>query len=154
MRLGREHWVEAAMAALTDGGIDAVRVETVAKQLGVTKGSFYHHFENRRVLHLAMLETWEQLGTHAIIDLVEQEQTPESRLRNLVQVTIDTDPESDAAEAAIRSWAATDPVAAEVAERVDHRRIEYVVGLLVDYGMERRQAQRRANLLYLSLIHI
>ncbi len=55
---GRETWVRAAMQTLADAGLDGVKVETLARELGVTKGSFYWHFKDRRALLDAMLESW------------------------------------------------------------------------------------------------
>ena len=49
-------WIEAAFDALADGGIEAVRVDPLAKRLGVTRGSFYWHFTDRAALHQAMLK--------------------------------------------------------------------------------------------------
>src|ERR1051325_11082310 len=57
-RLDAEAWVAAAFDALAEGGVDAVRVEPLAKALGITKGSFYWHFADRRALLDAMLTAW------------------------------------------------------------------------------------------------
>ena len=46
-RLDRRAWVEAALAALAEGGAAAVKVERLAAKLKVTKGSFYWHFRDR-----------------------------------------------------------------------------------------------------------
>jgi len=152
-KLSRTEWIGGAFAALTDGGIDALRVEPLAKRLGVTKGSFYHHFENRRALHLAMLEEWERRGTAQIIDDVEEVASqPLEQLRALMTATFATDPEGDAIETSIRSWAATDDVVAAAVERVDARRLAYVSGLLRSAGMAKGLAERRARLMYRVLI--
>jgi len=58
-RLDAAAWIAAAFDALADGGIDAVRVEPLAKALGITKGSFYWHFADRRALLDAMLRHFE-----------------------------------------------------------------------------------------------
>src|SRR6187455_2093287 len=65
-RLDAAAWVVAAFDALADGGIDAVRVEPLAKALGITKGSFYWHFADRRALLDAMLTAWADGRTAAI----------------------------------------------------------------------------------------
>jgi AcrR family transcriptional regulator len=65
--LGREQWLTAAVAALIRGGLDAVAVEPLATSLGVTKGSFYWHFENRDALIAALVEQWEAVGTEQVI---------------------------------------------------------------------------------------
>ena len=62
-RLDAAAWIAAAFDALADGGIDAVRVEPLAKALGITKGSFYWHFADRRALLDAMLDAWTR-GPH------------------------------------------------------------------------------------------
>lgn len=152
-KLSRTEWIGGAFAALTDGGIDALRVEPLAKRLGVTKGSFYHHFENRRSLHLAMLEEWEKRGTAQIIDDVEEQATePLDQLRALASATFASDPEGDAIETSIRTWAATDEIVAAAVARVDDRRLGYVTGLLRSAGMAKGLAERRARLMYRVLI--
>ena len=50
----RDDWIRAAVARLSDLGIEAVRVEVLARDLGVSKGSFYWHFRNR----IDLLECW------------------------------------------------------------------------------------------------
>ena len=70
-RLGKEAWVAAAFRLLGRRGIAAVGVEPLAKALGVTKGSFYWHFTDRRALLQALLAYWEERETSAIIADVE-----------------------------------------------------------------------------------
>jgi len=57
--LTREDWLKAARIALLHGGVEAVRVEKLARTLGVTKGSFYWHFSNREEILEALLLEWE-----------------------------------------------------------------------------------------------
>lgn len=152
-KLSREEWIYGAFNALAAGGIDALRVEPLAAALGVTKGSFYHHFENRRALHLAMLAEWERLGTEQIIDDVDTTSTePRDRLAGLVARAFVADPQVDGIENGIRAWATTDEVAAEACDRVDARRIDYVVDLLRSLGFAKPLATRRARLLYRVMI--
>src|SRR3954453_20515689 len=58
IRLDAQAWMAAGFEALAAGGIDAVRVEPLAKALEITKGSFYWHFAYRPALIDAMLESW------------------------------------------------------------------------------------------------
>jgi AcrR family transcriptional regulator len=152
-KLSRNEWISGSFQALCDGGIEALRVEPLAERLGVTKGSFYHHFENRRALHMAMLREWERRGTAEVIDDVEGAvQDPSSRLRQLAAITFATNPDADAIETGIRAWASTDDVVAKAVRRVDDRRLSFVVGLLRDAGMSKPLAERRARLMYRLLI--
>lgn len=151
--LSHEAWLAAGFAALAEGGVDALRVEPLAEHLGVTKGSFYHHFANRRALHVAMLDAWERRGTSDIIDDIDAVgSTPAERLRHLAHRTMQLGPTNDAIENAIRAWAATDDVAAAAIARVDERRLTYTAALLREAGMNPAQARRRARLLYRILI--
>jgi AcrR family transcriptional regulator len=64
-------WIEEGLRALAAGGPDAVRVEALARALGVTKGGFYNHFDDRPTLLDEMLETWERLVIDQVIERVE-----------------------------------------------------------------------------------
>ena len=67
----RDTWIEEGLRALAADGPDAVRVEALAKKLGVTKGGFYGFFADRDALLTAMLDVWERESTDEVIDRVE-----------------------------------------------------------------------------------
>jgi AcrR family transcriptional regulator len=62
-RTPRSTWIEAGLAALASGGPDAVRVDLLAKALGVTRGGFYWHFASRQVFLDALLDAWAHRST-------------------------------------------------------------------------------------------
>ncbi len=125
----------------------------MAKELGVSKGSFYWHFTNRAALLAAVVDAWERRGTLEIIESVRaQTQDPADRLWALFERTFGTPSSSDAFETSVRAWAGQDTHAARVARRVDERRLRFVADLLVDAGIPRAEAKRRADLLYCTLI--
>ena len=103
---GRTKWIEAALAALARGGIEEVRVEVLAKNLGVTKGGFYRRFADRRALLSAILEGWAQgriaaIAQHAKLDNVSACE----RLRELIRLYSEAvNPRGMAVELAIRQW--------------------------------------------------
>ncbi|MFD0637693.1 TetR/AcrR family transcriptional regulator [Catenulispora yoronensis] len=70
-RTPRHAWVEQGLRTLAEGGPEAVRIEVLAKALGVTKGGFYGYFADRDALLAEMLEVWERAVTEAVIDEVE-----------------------------------------------------------------------------------
>ena len=70
-KLSREDWINRGLQVLAEEGMEAVRVEPLAKRLNVTKGSFYWHFKNRQALLLEILQAWVNLQTDSIINLVE-----------------------------------------------------------------------------------
>ena len=70
-QLARDDWLKAALNQCT-AGIDTVKVAPLAEQLGVTTGSFYWHFKNRRELLEAMLEYWEREMTVVALDAAKR----------------------------------------------------------------------------------
>ena len=82
-RLSAEDWEEAALKLIAEQGVSAVAVEALARQLGVTKGSFYWHFRTREALVQAALERWELYGEREIISQIEAIPDPRVRLPEL-----------------------------------------------------------------------
>src|SRR3954452_16256300 len=85
-RLDAEAWIAAAFDALAEGGIDAVRVEPLAKTLDITKGSFYWHFADRRALFDAMLASWADGRITAIQKQATVRGAPEKVLGDLADL--------------------------------------------------------------------
>ena len=153
-RLGRDQWVMAALYALGESGTDAISVEPLAKSLGVTKGSFYWHFEDRRALHEAVLSRWEDIATAQIIEQVESSAVSDARqrLRRLFEIVFGGGSTGDGIESAMRAWARIDTDVAAAAVRVDQRRLNYVSSLLREIGLPRALADQRARILYRTLV--
>lgn len=148
---GKEQWVRAGWEALREGGASAVRVEALARKIGVTKGSFYHHFTGRDALLQALLEAWHQRGTEALIAQADQEGSPVARFEKLCAVVFEPG-EHEPLEVVMRSWAAMDARAREVVEAVDARRLSYVEALLHEVGFSPEVASLRARMLYRVVI--
>jgi AcrR family transcriptional regulator len=147
-RLTREAWVAGAFARLGEAGIEAVRVEPLAKRLGVTKGSFYWHFRDREALLAALLNAWEARETDHYIAAVESEGGQAgARLRRLFRMIL-KDRAALAPELAIRDWARHDRRAAAAVLEVDTRRSAYLQDRFVEAGQPLGEAQARAALLY------
>ncbi|MCA9705875.1 MAG: TetR/AcrR family transcriptional regulator [Myxococcales bacterium] len=152
-RLDRNDWIRTAFDALCEGGVDEVRISTLCAALGVTKGSFYWHFDDRDALLRAMLEGWERVGTEEIIEALDgAEGTAAERLRRLVGAAFGESSRADRIEAAIRAWASRDEAAAATVARVDARRLAYVRDLLRGAGVSRAIATHRSAILYRTLI--
>ncbi len=126
VRTTRAAWVEAGLQALTTGGIAAVRVESLAKNLGVTKGGFYGYFADREALLDAMLDLWERESVHDVLERVESEPTsPRARARQAGALTFSND-RLLAIDLAIRSWARNDRRVAARLQRVDNQRMAFL----------------------------
>lgn len=149
-RLGKEAWIDRGLGVLRADGIEAVRVEPVAKALGVTKGSFYWHFRDRAHWLDDILAAWEERATSHVIAVIERESaTPDGRLRALVMRTFGRD---DGLDRAIRAWATHDTRAHALLAGVDRRRLDYLVAQFVAVGVGAIDAEARARMLCAALI--
>ncbi len=150
-RLSRDDWALAALEAISASGVGAVAVESLARQLGATKGSFYWHFAAREELIAAALELWERTSTADVIRYIESmDLPPQDRLRRLFRRVFDPAAHSGA-DVALLSHA-DDPAVREVMQRVMARRIEYVTALLRQCGLPPRLAKRRAVFAYSAFL--
>jgi AcrR family transcriptional regulator len=127
----RRSWIDEGLRALAGGGLDNVRIEPLARQLGVTKGGFYWHFEDRRALLDEMLDTWERKTVDEVIERVEGEGgDARAKLRHLSSIAGSTNEELRidplSIDLAIRDWARRDRTVAKRLQRVDNRRMDYM----------------------------
>ena len=59
-RLSKAVWMEKTLEKIGEVGVASIQVELLARELGVTKGSFYWHFPSREALLSATLSYWEK----------------------------------------------------------------------------------------------
>jgi AcrR family transcriptional regulator len=128
-RTTRAAWIDAGLAALADGGPDAVRVDVLAQTLGVTRGGFYHQFDGRRALLDALLDAWETRSTDEVLDRVERE-GGDARTKATKAGLLTFSDELLPVDLAIRNWARNDTEIAARLRRVDNRRMDYLRTLL------------------------
>lgn len=148
-QLGREQWVGAALDALIEGGMEAIRVEKLARDLGVTKGSFYWHFKNRAALVEALLELWEEQGTTEVICALEaQDVSAQEKLMMLISVAWQ-DLDMIRAESILQAAAARNHgQVVEIHGRITRRRLEYTTSLYCEMGLGEEEATHWARMAY------
>src|SRR5215216_5481217 len=128
-RTPRSSWIDEGLRAIAAGGPDAVRIETLAQALGVTKGGFYWHFDGRPALLEEMLDTWERVGVDEVIERVESAGgDARAKLRRLSAIASSGD-EVLTIDLAIRDWARREQTVADRLRRVDNRRMDYMRSL-------------------------
>jgi AcrR family transcriptional regulator len=141
-------WIEEGLRALAVGGPDAIRVEALARALGVTKGGFYNHFDNRPALLDEMLDAWERVGVDEVIERVEREGgDARARLRRL-SVVVSSTGDIARIELAIREWARRDRAVAKRLKRVDNRRMDYMRSLFRAFCPDEDEVEVRCILAY------
>jgi AcrR family transcriptional regulator len=150
LRTPRSAWIEAALQALASGGPERVRVEALAAQLGVSKGGFYWHFDDRAALLEEMLDSWEQRVVGDVIAQIESEPgEPRAKLRHLFKLAASS-PDLLPLELALRDWSRRDDAVAARLRRVDNRRMDYLRSLFGPVCADEEDAEAR-SILALSL---
>jgi len=132
---------------MATGGPDAVRIDVLAKTLGVTRGGFYWHFEDRQALLDAMLEVWERRSIDEVLERVESEGgDPRDKVRRAGTLTFST--ELLPIDLAVRDWARRDEAVAERLRRVDNGRMEYLRTLIGQLSADDGDVEARAMLAF------
>ena len=143
----REDWIKAGIAVLKAKGISEVKVEALARNLGVTKGGFYGYFLNREVFQQAMLDYWAEKFTSRIIETVGTlEGNLTEKLKKLLSLV--DDKKYDALEISMFAWAQKDQKAEKVVMRVVKERLLFVTNLFLEGGFSRNEAANRAHLVH------
>lgn len=148
IRTPRDRWIEEGLQALAAGGPDAVRVEALAKKLGVTKGGFYGYFTDRDALLRAMLDAWERESTDEVIDRIEREGgDPRTKIQRAGVLTFSND-RLLPIDLAIRDWARRDEAVAERLRRVDNRRMALLRQMIGTFCADPDEVEARSLLAF------
>jgi AcrR family transcriptional regulator len=149
----KTQWIQAAFRVLTEKGLSHLTIDVLAAELNLTKGSFYHHFNNLAAFRSDMLEHFESVSTTALIVEVERGDPgdPVHRLERLVDLAVEASPQAGL-QVAVRAWAMQDAEVRKVQERLDKVRLEYASSLWRQAGLSPEEADARALHLYLLLV--
>ncbi|SDS12811.1 TetR/AcrR family transcriptional regulator [Microlunatus soli] len=151
-RTPRQKWVDEGLRVLAVGGPDAVRVEVLAKALGVTKGGFYGYFADRSALLEAMLDTWERESVDDVLTQVENEDgAPVEVAQRARRLTFSED-RLLPIDLAIRDWARRDEAVATRLARVDNRRIALLRTVIGSFCDDPVEVEARSMLAFCAAI--
>ena len=152
-RGSKELWLEAAYQLLIEGGIDNVRILSLAKMLKLSRTSFYWFFKDREALLDALLLLWQEKNTSS---LLRQAQAPAASLAdatlNLFDCWLDNKLFDSILEHAIRSWGVQSPAVAQALNKADTLRMEAIKLMFIRHGSEPLVADVRSRALYLTQI--
>jgi AcrR family transcriptional regulator len=153
VKVPAERWVEEARRALTEEGIEAVKVDRLAQRIGVSRGGFYHHFADRADLLARLLTLWHE--TMLFVPLRLSPRNPADALRAIDEIVDhllreDTyDPHFDLA---VREWARSDPSVAIAVAGVDAERMAALYKVFLALGCSKQEADVRARVFYFHQI--
>lgn len=145
-------WLDAGLGALEQHGAPGLTIERLLGQVGLSKGSFYHHFGGMPGYKTALLAHYEATYTTRYLDAVEQHPgaTARAKLDTLLDLVMQED--DHGLEVALRAWALQDPEVRRAQERIDRIRVEYLYGLWLELSHDEDEAALMSRLLYLIVI--
>jgi AcrR family transcriptional regulator len=144
-RTTRDEWLSAALKLLGEKGVDGVKVERLARILGVSKGGFYWHFKNRRDFLKYLLDFWRHEYTEVVIENPDiRKGSPESRLHKVMNMIDEY--ELTKYEIPMRAWATHDPVAYQAVQEVYNIRMKTLRKIFSDLGFEGDDLEMRTRL--------
>lgn len=142
--LTREDWISGAWDMLGESGLDGVRVEPLARRLGVTKGSFYWHFKGREELLEELLGRWFSIWDDQMSPEIHEADDPADRIWALFRSVIGRVTRGQTV--ALRMLSHSDPdLAARIEER-DNQRLAFLMAQLEAIGFSREEARVRGQI--------
>ena len=152
-RGSRQVWLAAAKQAFVETGLDAVKIQPLASQLGLSRTSFYWFFKDRQALLDALLDDWEVKNTGAFLTACDAyADTIAEAILNLIVVFHDSTLFEPQLDFAVRSWAhQSDDVMTRV-NATDERRLAAIRGMFARFGYAADDADVRARTVYLTQI--
>jgi AcrR family transcriptional regulator len=130
--LAKSDWLQTGLEVVAHDGPNGLRIDRLCSRLGVSKGSFHHHFAGAGDLKRSLLDAYENLVVEALDQAIEQtaSDTPKAALADLTAgITSSQGFYRPELEVAMRAWAFSDSEVRAVQERVDRRRLESLQGI-------------------------
>lgn len=151
-QLQRFDWLLKALEIFVEEGIDSIRITRLADDLGVTRGSFYWHFQNREDLIDSLVSFWKDKNTAAITDSVAQASSLADGIFRFFETCIDDSQFDPRLDLALREWARRSTEIRALLDHEDETRIEALRQFYLRFDYPMPQALIRARVLYYSQI--
>lgn len=150
-RLTRDDWLRAALETMRAAGVDGIKIAPLAARIGITTGSFYWHFKNRRELLEELLDYWENTMTDAAIAEAKKFQgPPKDRILFLMKrVMVD---DLAGYDLPIWHWAQSDVAAGRVFQRALDKRFAFATWMFMETGFSNQQAEIRGRMMVVYLM--
>ncbi len=143
--VSKAKWLSHALDVLAAEGVQGVRIERLARDLGIAKAGFYWHFRDRNDLLQGILDYWALEFTAVVTkDTNLHEVAAERRLYGaMIRILEDDLAKYDLA---IRDWAMRDDNAAETLQIVTQSRLDFAREVFSELGFRGRQLEMRTRL--------
>ena len=143
--ISKQEWLEIGLKSLSEDGIAGLKVERLAKALGIARAGFYWHFKNREDLLHQLLDYWVHELTEVVTtntDVLALE--PKKRLTKTADMVFEYD--LGRYDMAIRQWALTDAGAARAVRMTNRIRLDFIRDAFRELGFTDDDLDMRAML--------
>lgn len=152
-RSTREDWLKLALETLIRDGIDRVKIQIMAKQLNVSRSSFYWFFKSPQDLNDQMLDYWLAKNTGPIIQrALRPAQTITEAILNVFECWANEDLFDPRLDIAVRLWARRAPEVLAVVTSADQQRLDALTGMFTRHDYPPEEALVRARVLYFTQV--
>lgn len=152
-RSAKEDWLNLAIRTLVEEGIDHVKVQVIARELNVSRSSFYWFFESLKDLHDQLLDHWLRINTGPIIERANRPAPTIIRaIINVFECWTDESLYDPKLDMAVRLWARRSEEVKAVVRLADSQRLDAVTAMFRRYGYEPEDALIRARVLYFTQV--
>ena len=145
-RISKAEWLQKALDLLEAEGVEAIRVQRLARELGISKSGFYWHFKDREDLRAQMVDYW----VHEFNEVVTANSTlregdPRERLERTMLMILDND--LTRYELPMRAWAEADRGINRRVAQAYRNRLVFLREIFRDLGFAGDELEMRARLL-------
>jgi AcrR family transcriptional regulator len=144
-RVSKADWLEKALDILEKDGVDAVKIDRLAKELKVSRSGFYWHFKDRRLLIQTMAKYWEEEFTVVVTankKLLEGK--PKERLYNIMRAVLEDG--LTRLELPMRAAAQKDSDVWDTVNRAYQMRLDFLRPIFTELGFVGEDLEMRAHL--------
>ncbi|HXV31617.1 MAG TPA: TetR/AcrR family transcriptional regulator [Sinorhizobium sp.] len=146
-------WLGAAYESLLDAGVDAVKIQPLAKKLNLSRTSFYWFFKDREELLDALVSRWREKNTGNLIRQAgAYAETVAEAMLNVFDCWLNPELFDSSFEFAVRSWALQSPEILAEVQSADRERLEALSRMFLRFGYDETHADVRARTIYLVQI--
>ena len=148
-QLSRDAWIALARRQLIETGLEGLKVDRLAKIMGVTRGSFYWHFKDRDDLLDALLASWRDANTAPFEAVLSSHaDRPERKLLEFFRIWLDPARFDAAFDGAVREWARSSKTAERMLQVADKLRMDSLRQIFAAMGYDDLESEVRARIVY------
>jgi AcrR family transcriptional regulator len=150
-RLGKQDWLNAGLDELSENGYEGIKIDRLCKRLDISIGSFYHHFVNIDDYAEKLIEAWESLMHQHLVDALEQDASPEERLRTFHDRVLDFPVRL---EVVVRAWSFHNDHVTKIVEKMDKKRMRMIAAQFMELGHKSDDAKLLAEVEYAAYLGV